>query len=45
MAQDAMLPPEELKIGGATISVTYAPGKFDLPQSALHAWIATPPKQ
>ena len=40
MAQDAMLPPEELKIGGATISVTYAPGKFDLPQSALHAWIA-----
>jgi hypothetical protein len=40
LAEDPALPPEELKIGGATIAVTYAPGKFDLPPAALHAWIA-----
>ncbi len=30
---------EDLKVGGSTISVTYADGKFDLPPSALHAWV------
>jgi hypothetical protein len=40
LAQDTALPAEELKIGGATIAVTYGPGKFDVPPAALHAWIA-----
>lgn len=40
MADDPALPPEELKIGGTAIAVTYTPGKFDLPPAAVHTWIA-----
>src|SRR5690349_11334928 len=39
-AQDA-LPAAQIKAGGAVIDVTFAPGKIDLPQSALLAWIST----
>src|SRR5260370_33637634 len=39
-AQDA-LPGAQVKAGGATIDVTFAPGRIDLPQSAILAWIST----
>ena len=37
-AQDA-LPSAQVKSDGAVIDVTFAPGKIDLPQSAILAWI------
>jgi hypothetical protein len=39
-AQDA-LEPAQITSGGATIQVAFAPGKFDLPRTALIAWIST----
>jgi len=38
-AEDPVVPPQELKIGGATITVTYGAGKFDLPPDALYGWV------
>ena len=32
--------PAELKVGGATIEVTFAPGKVDLPRAKILAWIS-----
>src|SRR5260370_16430258 len=39
-AQDA-LPGAQVKGGGATMDVRFAPGRIDLPQSAILAWIST----
>lgn len=38
-AEDA-LAPAQLKAGGATMDVTFAPGKIDLPRSKVLAWIS-----
>lgn len=35
-----VLPTEDLKVGGATIHVVYAPGNLDLPPVMVHKWIA-----
>ena len=34
-----MLPPAQTKVNGAVIEVRFTPGKFDLPQSQILAWI------
>ena len=39
-AEDSM-PPAQLKVDGAVIDVTFAPGKIDLPQASILAWITT----
>jgi hypothetical protein len=40
-AAEDTLPPAQLKVGGAVIDVTFAPGKIDLPQPRILAWITT----
>jgi len=37
---DDTLPPVEIKAGQSIIHVTFARGKFDLPESAIEAWIS-----
>ena len=38
-AADDRLPPAHIKVGGATIEVTFAPGKIDVPRPQILAWI------
>ena len=38
---DDSLPPAQIHVGGADIEVTFTPGKFDLPQSSVVAWVRT----
>ena len=38
------LPTTPIAIGGATLNVGFAPGKFALPRSALMAWLETSAK-
>lgn len=40
VAQDA-LPPAKIQSGGATIDVTFAEGKIDLPRAKILAWVST----
>jgi hypothetical protein len=40
-AADDTLPPAQVKAGGATIEVTFAPGKIDLGEPQILAWITT----
>lgn len=39
-AADEQLPPAQVKVGGSTIDVTFAPGKIDLPQPVVLNWIS-----
>ena len=36
---DDQMPPEQITVGGATIDVTFAPGKVNLPEPKVRAWI------
>jgi len=38
------LPATQIKVGGATLEVAFAPGEFALPRSALIAWLETSAK-
>jgi len=40
-ADDDALPAAEVKVGGATIDVKFAPGKIDLGEGPILAWITT----
>ncbi len=40
-AADDRLPPAQTNVGGATIEVVFAPGKLNLPESKILAWITT----
>jgi hypothetical protein len=40
-AAEDRLPPAQIKMGRATIEVVFAPGKINLPESQILAWIAT----
>lgn len=40
-AAEDSLPPAQIKVDGAVIEVTFAPGKIDLPQERVLAWIKT----
>jgi hypothetical protein len=35
------LPAKSIEVGGATLNVAFAPGEFDLPQSAIMNWLET----
>lgn len=39
-AQEHQLEPAQIRIGGATIEVTFAPGKLDAPRETVLAWIS-----
>ena len=41
LAAEDSLPPAQIKVDGAVIDVTFAPGKIDLPQERILAWITT----
>ena len=41
LAAEDSLPPAQIKVDGAVIEVTFAPGKIDLPQERILAWIKT----
>ena len=43
-AADEVLPPAHVRSGGATIDVTFAPGRVDLPEPKILAWISTAAK-
>jgi hypothetical protein len=37
---DEQLPPAHVKAGNVTITVTFGPGKIDLPQASILAWVS-----
>jgi hypothetical protein len=39
-ATEQSLPAQRLRIGGATINVTFGPGHFDLPQAKIMEWVS-----
>ncbi len=40
-AADDALPPAQIKVGDSVIDVTFTPGKIDMPQPKIMAWIST----
>ena|SRR5579864_2102560 len=40
LSADEQLPPAQVKAGNVTIDVTYGPGKIDLPQEKVLAWVS-----